>query len=271
MPKTAAARDLLDRLWRDYAAMNPQAGRIHQLLSDRGETVVNDHIALRTFDDPRVNIDVLSRAFINGGYTPGERYEFSAKKLRARHFEPPPEAGDGLPLVFISDLKLAECSDTVRRIVGELIGQVDKKTWSRPDLPVIGRPWSPTVADYEALAGESEYAAWLSAFGFRANHFTVLVNALASFDSIKALNDYLQEQGFELNAGGGLIKGMPEQLLEQSSTLADMVEVEFADGRRTIPGCYYEFARRYPDATGKLFTGFIAASASKIFESTDRR
>ncbi|MEJ2595547.1 MAG: DUF1338 domain-containing protein, partial [bacterium] len=37
----------------------------------------------------------------------------------------------------------------------------------------------------------------------------------------------------------------------------------------SIPSCYYEFARRYPDASGKLYGGFIAKSADKIFEITD--
>jgi hypothetical protein len=48
--------------------------------------------------------------------------------------------------------------------------------------------------------------------------------------------------------------------------------VEFANGERhVIPTCYYEFARRYPDADGKIYEGFVAASADKIFESTNAR
>ena len=46
---------------------------------------------------------------------------------------------------------------------------------------------------------------------------------------------------------------------------------EFSDGTRTIPACYVEFALRHPDADGALFGGFIADSADRIFESTDRR
>jgi len=59
--------------------------------------------------------------------------------------------------------------------------------------------------------------------------------------------------------------------LEQSATLAAPVDVEFSDGVRRIPGCYYEFARRYPLPNGTLYTGFVERSADKIFESTDRR
>jgi hypothetical protein len=40
--------------------------------------------------------------------------------------------------------------------------------------------------------------------------------------------------------------------------------------RHEIPTCYYEFARRYPLADGRLYQGFVAASADRIFESTHR-
>ena len=58
-------------------------------------------------------------------------------------------------------------------------------------------------------------------------------------------------------------------LLEQSSTLADEYSVTFSDGDMSIPSCFYEFAKRYPLANGELYTGFVAASADKIFESTN--
>ena len=41
-------------------------------------------------------------------------------------------------------------------------------------------------------------------------------------------------------------------------------------GAHSIPCCYYEFAKRYTQADGKLFRGFVAQSADKIFESTKR-
>nr|WP_293271384.1 hypothetical protein [Nannocystis sp.] len=46
--------------------------------------------------------------------------------------------------------------------------------------------------------------------------------------------------------------------------------MEFSDGVYAVPGCYYEFARRYPGPDGALFDGFIEGSADRIFESTDR-
>lgn len=264
----ASLDDLLGGLWDDYATMNPHALKVREQLEARGERVVNDHIALRTFDDPRVNVQVLSKAFVELGYQPGEAYEFPAKKLRARHFEHPDK---GRPLVFISELKLAEMSSSLREAVGALIDQIPEGLTDRWDLPVAGRPWAVDFTTYQKLADESEYAGWLAAHGFRANHFTVLVNELSTFETLGDLNEFLKAAGFALNESGGTIKGSPAELLEQSSTLAESVEVAFTDGRKSVPGCYYEFARRYPLPDGGLFRGFIAKSADKIFESTDRR
>ena len=95
------------------------------------------------------------------------------------------------------------------------------------------------------------------------------VNDLPGFDSVAAVNAALKRAGYALNDSGGEIKGSPEVLLEQSSTLADRVPVRFSDGEQVIPGCFYEFACRYPQADGSLYQGFVEASADKIFESTD--
>lgn len=265
---TRELESLLARLWDDYARMNPQAGRIHALLAARGEEIANDHIAFRTYGDPRVGIDALSRVFLEDGYVPGGEYIFPEKKLFARHLDPPRE---GLPKVFVSELRLDLCSDPLRRTVEGLLAQVSGDLPARRDFCASGRPWAVTHAAYEELRRESEYAAWLAGFGFRANHFTVLVNDLSTFPDLAALNDFLKENGFALNAEGGEIKGSPDVYLEQSSTKAAPVAVDFADGRFEIPGCYYEFARRHPLPDGTLFSGFVEKSADKIFESTDKK
>ena len=103
----------------------------------------------------------------------------------------------------------------------------------------------------------------------RVNHFTVLANELATFSSLPELNTFLQSNGFTLNEAGGVVKGNPLERLEQSSTVAKRIPWRFADGEEhPIMSCYYEFARRYAGADGKLFQGFVPASADKIFEST---
>lgn len=260
--------ELFSALWSDYAAITPQAQAISALLAGRGDHVHNDHIALRTFGLEGVDIEDLDRAFVGAGYEPIEHYEFPNKKLDACHYEHPRV---GMPKVFISSLRVDELSEAAGVAIRKLVTQLPPGAAAEPHFVVSGRRWSLDVATYRALLAESEYAAWVAAFGFRANHFTVLVNALESFSGLAELNEFLVGNGFKLNESGGAIKGSPEQLLEQSSTLADRVTMELDDGEIEIPSCYYEFARRYPKNDGELFSGFIASSADKIFESTHTR
>ncbi len=257
-----------NQLWDLFCRMNPQAEGIHRLLAERGEVIVNDHIAFRTFDDPRVDIEFLARPFLKSGYFPQGEYEFPNKHLFARHFE---HSDPQRPKIFISQLKLREMSEKLQEQATEFIDQISPETYERDDFCAMGRPWDLDYATYEQLVQESEYAGWLSAFGFCANHFTVLVNNLRTIDGLEELNELLKSNGFQLNSSNGEIKGSPEEYLEQSSTLAAEIDVPFSDGSHHIPSCYYEFARRYELPDGEMFSGFVAQSADKIFESTDRR
>jgi hypothetical protein len=257
---------LLDALWRDYVATTPQAERIHRLLAGRGERVRNDHVALRTYGLPGIGIDALARPFEALGWRPRENYRFDDKKLVARFWQHDDPA---LPKVFISELCVNELSAAAQQLIASLVAQLPAEFGARADLPWAGRPWQVNRSAYEALLAESEYAAWVAAFGFRVNHFTVLVNALTTFPDLESLNAFLVEHGFKLNESGGAIKGTPAQCLEQSSTRADTIDIDLAGETLRVPSCYYEFARRYPLASGELFHGFVPTSADKIFESTD--
>lgn len=266
-PTTGSLAAKLDRLWDDYSALNPQAGRIHDLLEARGESIRNDHVAFRTFAHPGIDIEAMAQPFLAEGYGARGRYEFPEKKLTAVHYE---HADAAQPKIFISQLHMDRLSRGAQSMLLGLINQIPPGFTAAWDWVCKGRPWNPDFTTYEALERESEYAAWMSAFGFRVNHFTVSVNALRTFPGLPALDDFLRAQGFRLNAAGGEIKGSPGEYLEQSSTLASEVAVPFRDGTRKVPGCYYEFARRYPLPDGSLFQGFNAKSADKIFQSTDR-
>jgi hypothetical protein len=260
--------ELLAKLWNDYSALNPQAKRIHDLLEGRGETILNDHIAFRTLAHPTINIVAMSQTFLALGYRTTGKTTFPEKKLDAVHFEHPDPA---FPKIFISELRIHDLSQGARSMCLSLINQIPQAFLKRWDWCVAGRPWELDFITYEALERESDYAAWLAAFGFRPNHFTVFSNALKTFPDLPSLNGFLKTEGFVLNSSGGEIKGSPADFLEQSSTLANQVSTPFRDGNQNIPGCYYEFARRYRLPDGSLFQGFIAASANKIFESTDRK
>jgi hypothetical protein len=257
--------DLLAALWRDYVASTPQAERIHYLLAARGERIRNDHVALRTFAGP-LGIAALARPFEALGWRVRDHYRFTDKHLVASYWQ---HEDRELPKIFISELVLSELSPDARAVVEGLIAQLPPDFATREDLPYAGRPWTVTHADYETLLAESEYAAWVAAFGFRVNHFTVDVASLSTFPDLQALDAFLVEHGFDLNTSGGIVKGSPADRLEQSSTKADAIDVEFSDCHARIPSCYYEFARRYPLPSGELFQGFVPASADKIFESTD--
>ena len=260
---------LFNKLWEDYKTINPQAGGIHRILVERGEKIINDHIAFRTFDIPELGIDALAKVFIKNGYSPQGEYNFPEKKLFARHYE---HANPKYPRIFISELKLKECSHALRNSIHKLVIQVSLASIQKWDWCVAGPLWKPIAWEsYEKLKEESEYAAWIAVFGFRANHFTVYFNSLKTFSSLPEFNTFLKNNGYALNAAGGEIKGGPKEFLEQSSTMAHPVEIQFADCRKQIPGCYYEFAKRYPLPDGKMFTGFVAQSANKIFESTDNK
>ncbi|MFQ6372576.1 DUF1338 domain-containing protein [Shewanella sp. YIC-542] len=251
-------------LWQDYISMAPSAAKVHQLLAN-GKAIINDHIALRTFNLPKVNLQVLAAHFEALGYQACGDYVFEQKKLRAKHFEHPDATQ---PKVFISELMVEAFSPWLQQTVAQLVAQLTEDATRADDFLYSGRHWTLDYATYCRLLEESEYAAWVAAFGYRANHFTVSVNHLPGFPTLESVNDALKNAGFVLNGTGGEIKGSAAVLLEQSSTMADRIPVSFGERIVEIPSCFYEFARRYPKPDGKLYSGFVAASADKIFEST---
>jgi hypothetical protein len=258
---------LLGKMWNDYIALNPQAQKIVKLIESTGDKVTNDHIALRTFNHPSVNVDVIAKPFIESGYVFGGDYDFVEKKLKAKHFTHPDK---NMPLIFISELLLEKFSPEFNEIVNKLVDQVESKTVSAYDFSSMGRPWNITSDEYQSLKNESDYGSWVGAIGYRPNHFTVSINELTTNNDIYKLNEFLKDNGIKLNTSGGEVKGSVEVCLMQSSTLADNVEVSFSDKSLVIPSCYFEFAKRFPMENGELYRGFVAKSADKIFESTDK-
>ena len=192
---------------------------------------------------------------------------FEAKKLRAKHYECKGDAST--PKIFISELLVNKFSSDFQAVVNSLVACISADQVQQPDFLHSGRPWDVSLSQHETLLNESDYGAWMAAIGYRPNHFTVSINNLKKYSDIHTLNDFLKSKGFKLNSSGGEVKGTPHVFLEQSSTVANRVEVEFTDGKKVIPSCYFEFAKRYPLDSGELYQGFIAKSADKIFESTN--
>jgi len=262
---TAQVTQLFNNIWQNYVEVTPSAKQVHELLST-GNDVINDHVAYRTFNLEKVSLDKLAAHLIKLGYKECGEYHFDAKKLYAKHFEHPDTTQ---PKVFISQLLVEEFSKEVQAIIHKLVEQLPSEAVSAENFLYSGKQWNVSFEEYQTLLAESEYAAWLAAWGYRANHFTVSINHLRDFETIDAVNSTLKAGGFKLNAVGGEVKGDESVKLEQSSTMADHAEVDFSDKKVAIPSCFYEFAKRYPLENGELYTGFVAASADKIFESTN--
>lgn len=258
---------LFDALWDSYAAITPQAEEVFALLGRRGDRIVNDHVALRTYDRGALGLERTARPFVELGFEPRDSYTFEDKKLRARYFQHPDPL---VPKVFISELEVDAMPGAAREIIDELVAQVPAELTEDPLWVARGRIWSVTRQQVLTLAEVSEYASWVAVHGLRANHFTVDVGSLDSVADLADLVEVLQQAGLRLNDSGGIIKGGPEVYLAQASTRADTVTVVVDDGEITVPSCYVEFAQRYPMPDGELYQGFVAGSADKIFESTDR-
>jgi hypothetical protein len=259
---------LINKLWNQYTLDNPHVSQIHELFTCNNDRVLNDHIAFRTINDQRVDIDKLATPFLKDGYRKNGEYYFKAKKLYAEHFE---HKDLQRPKIFISQLLIDELSPFTKNTILKILDIIPSRILSDlDDLLTSRNSWGdPNYQIYQTLLQESEYAAWFYIFGFRANHFTVLINELNQFNEVSEVNQFLKSKGFHLNNSGGEIKGTPDDMLEQSSTKSGKITVQFQEGKYEVPCCYYEFAKRYPDQNGKLYQGFVTQSADKIFDSTN--
>ncbi len=261
-------QNLFSNLWNDYVSITPDALEIHNKFSSlSSKPIVNDHIALRTFNDGLISLKHIGSLLSQHGYIEAGEYHFAEKKLYAKHFVH--KTDESAPKIFVSELLLEEFSAELQMFCRGLIAQANWQI-SQEGLQLPKRHWGKISRNaYERLLEESEYAAWLAAFGLRANHFTVSINHLEKFRDIESVNQFVKDAGFKLNTSGAEIKGSEEVCLKQSSTMANIVDWAFEDGNYPIRSCFYEFAQRFAMPNGELYQGFVAASADKIFESTN--
>lgn len=283
---------VLAGLMRRYQERVPDVARILEAMVREGmiarpEDIENDHIAFRTMGVPQLGIRSLEKIFLHYGYRRRDRYPFEAKKLNA-HWYAPPEPR--FPRVFISELRVEDLSEEARRIItsytdevrSDPVDDLDLDNGPQVDAFLHQALWRlPTYADYKRLETESEYAAWVIYNRYYLNHYTVSVHNLPEpYDDLARYNAFLEAQGFRLNDSGGKIKKSPDGLLLQSSTVAEMIQADFAGGEKHwISGSYVEFAERrvlpqYAHLPKSALTrghrreGFEAGNADKIFEST---
>ncbi len=255
-----------NNLWQDYLELTPQVNVIQQAFAQSNTPLVNDHVAFRTFDIPAMGIASLEKYLLEFGYQLLDNYHFPDKHLSACAYIHPDA---DIAKVFLSQLHVDQLSQQSQQIISH-------KMSTRAPLPedasifYSGRCWGlPDWEEYKILRDESEYAAWLLTLGFHANHFTLSLNALEQEKDWGQVFDLMKQRGIRMNTEGGLIKGSPSVYLEQASTLADEISLLFDQGTKTVKSCFYEFAKRYPQADGKLYQGFVTDNANQIFSSTN--
>ena len=284
--------EVLKGLMRRYQERVPDVSTILEVMRTEGliqspADIENDHIAFRSLGVPHLGIASLEKIFLHLGYTRRDPYSFPAKKLNAWWYAPPEP---GLPRIFLSELRVQDLPEASQEIIqrytdaiiSDPVDELDLNNAAVIDQFLHSSNWAvPSWEDYHALAAVSEYAAWAIYNRYYLNHFTISVQNLPEgYNTVASFNIFLEKHGFILNDSGSKIKTSPDGLLLQSSTVARMVEAEFAGGRKVfIPGSYVEFAeRRVLPAYAHLHTaairrehrreGFEAGNADKIFEST---
>jgi hypothetical protein len=283
---------VLSGLMRRYQERVPDvaaiiAAMITENLIEVPEDIENDHIAFRTIGVPELGIQSLEKIFLHYGYTKRDAYHFKEKKLDAFWYAPPQP---NYPRIFMSELRVGDLSTQAQQIITSYTNEVLVDPVSNLNLndgPAVdaflhSSLWrTPTLQDYEALAAESEYAAWVIYNRYYLNHFTISVQNLpAGYNTVADFNNFLEKEGFTLNNAGGKIKISPDGLLLQSSTVAKMISATFAGNEvHKIAGSYVEFAERkvlpqFAHLPADAITrehrreGFEAGNADRIFEST---
>ncbi len=296
-------QQLLDQLWKDYVSRVSYAHKYAELVIEKGGRVVNDHIALRTFNthtgEQPGGIRAIKHILNFLDYKPVEKYTFRKKKLTAVHFEHPDET---FPKIFVSQLEVDQLPEWAQQTIHDAVKDTPYIISDRSlellshlqkdgHLPKIAaeslvadlaqyfrRPWStPRKEDVIKLNDVSQYAAWVLLHGNAVNHFTAYIN----LQDVKELPD-LETTCKALEAAGvpmkESIEGEKGSKLRQSATQAVKIDVDVIgdDGPETIcwTYAYYELAERgFIEENGemKLFSGFLGDQAAHLFDMTRTR
>lgn len=290
--KLATLDHVMNGLLSRYSERVPDVKGIVDAMVDEGiikspNEIENDHIAFRTMGVPHLGIRSFEKIFLHYGYQKRDEYNFTEKKLTAYWYSPPQPH---YPRIFASELRVNELSYESQTIIHSYTNEVTSDPVDSLDLNnaesvdrFLHQPlWrTPTLSDYLRLLNESEYAAWVIYNRYYLNHFTISVHNLKSgYNTIDAFVDFLTNRGFKLNSAGGTIKVSPDGGLRQASTVAQMIDADFANGETyRIAGSYVEFAERRimpqfehlpVDQIRREHRreGFETGNADKIFEST---
>jgi hypothetical protein len=252
---------LLDLLWDRYAAEVPSARTFVQL---SGGSFRNDHLALRALARPGGGIALFERVFERLGWKRAGEYTFPDTHLAAIYMAHP----EGLPRVFISELKQQELSARAQQLLSSLPEDPPPPESVEALAGWFCAPPPPEESALLELEKESQYGAWLLAFGRKVNHFT------GSVDDVEVWQRRMREAGVPMKAD---IEGAAGSKLRQTATAAVVIDVDIMDNEApaTMPWtyAYFELAQRgdVVDAeSGQThrFEGFLGPQATQLFEMT---
>ncbi len=250
MPDSSPGELLLEMLWERYAARVPYA---RTFVSLAGGAFKNDHLAFRSLRREGSGIALLAPVFERLGWRRAGNYDFPDARLTAIHLSHP----DGLPRIFVSELRQAELSPRAQELLLAL--PADPPPPERIDALAswfCAPGFTPSELALLELERESQYAAWLLLFGREVNHFT------ASVDDVESWAAKLSAAGVPMK---GELEGERGAGLRQTATRAALRTVRTDQGERQWPYAYLEIAERNGG-----FDGFVTAQARQLFEMTKR-
>lgn len=294
---------LLTRLWVMYLDRVSYAREYQRLVIERGGSVVNDHIAFRTFNthtgEQPEGIRAIKHIISCLEYVPVEKYNFKKKKLNAVHFEHPDPM---FPKLFVSQLEVEELPEWAQQIIKNTVKETPyllsdesisllATLKEKGELPRVAgemlvndlaqyfrRPWNvPQKDDVLKVNDVSQYAAWVLLHGNAVNHFTAFVNYqnVSEWPDLESTCKGLADAGIPMKE---TLEGEKGSKLQQSATLAvkEEVEVKGDDGIEKMPWtyAYYELAERglvIENGEEKLFSGFLGEQARHLFDMTRTR
>ena len=295
--------ELFERLWLKYIERVSYAKTYVDLVTKKGGKIVNDHIAIRTFNthtgEQPEGIRAIKHILNYLEYKPVAKYKFPKKKLNAVHFEHP----DSLfPKIFVSQLEVEKLPEWAQEIIHDRVKDTryllsDKSIEllnilkNSGTLPVeaakylvddlvqyFRRPWDiPNKDAVLKLNDVSQYGAWVLLHGNSINHFTAFINYqdVKDWPDLQTTCKALVEAGVPMK---DTIEGEIGSKLQQSSTQAvkEEVSVRGEDGIEKITWtyAYYELAERgfiTENGIQKMFTGFLGEQARHLFDMTKTR
>ena len=254
-------KELLDKLWGHYINRVSSANTYVELVTQKGGSVVNDHIALRTIHahtgEQPAGILAIKHILICLDYKPVQKYKFPRKKLSAVHFE---HSDEKFPKIFVSQLETELLPEWAQDIIQNTVKDTPyllsnqsiellQTLKANGELPLeaadylmndlvqyFRRPWKiPFKEDVLKINDVSQYAAWVLLHGNSVNHFTAYINFqnVTEWPDLETTCEGLKKAGVPMKE---TMEGKKGSKLQQSATLAvkEEVEVKSEDGVEKI-------------------------------------